>query len=127
MSYNYLPSNTHGFATYPQPGYTQIYGQPPAAQPQGFNVRPVTSREEAVAAQIDFMGPGTIMPDFGHGVIFYKKFNPNTGSSELLEYALKSSSEPTYATIEDLAALREELLAANRQPKGGGKKIVADD
>ena len=54
----------------------------------------MTSREEAVAAQIDFMGPGTVMPDLGHGVVYLKKFNSQTGSSDLLEFRYAEPAQP---------------------------------
>ena len=88
-----------GFAPF-QPHQTQIMPQmvnytpagqnAPAGQPgasQGFVCRPVASREEAVAAQTDFFGPGILMPDLGHGMIYLKRFNQTTGASDLLEFA----------------------------------------
>ena len=88
-----------GFAQF-QPHQTQIMPQmvnytpaaqnAPAGQPgssQGFVCRPVASREEAVAAQTDFFGPGILMPDLGHGMIYLKRFNQTTGASDLLEFA----------------------------------------
>lgn len=54
----------------------------------GFICRPVTSREEAVAVQTDFMASGTIMPDLGHGMVYFKRFNSNTGLSDWFEFAL---------------------------------------
>ena len=60
-------------------------GQQTAPQ-QGFSVRPVASREEAMAVQTDFFGPGIIMPCLGQGVVFLKRFNQNTGASDLLEF-----------------------------------------
>ena len=64
---------------------SQIPQQPqqPSMQIQqnGYTCRPVTSREEAVAVQTDYFSPGTIMPDLGHGMVYIKRFNQNTGSS----------------------------------------------
>lgn len=56
------------------------------APQQGFRTQPVASREEAMAVQTDFFGPGVIMPCLGQGVIFLKRFNQNTGSSDLFEF-----------------------------------------
>lgn len=107
-------------------GYNAPYTQPPqTVQPQGFSVRAVTGREEAVAAQVDFGGMGTLMPDLGHGVIYLKRFNPNTGSCDIFEFKTQTQEQPLtqqYATKADLEALREELL---KKPIKGGKK--ADD
>ena len=106
---------------------TQYMQQPqaaPAPQVPSFGVRPVTGREEAVAAQVDFGGPGTLMPDLGHGVIYLKRFNPNTGACDLFDFAVRApepaAPAPQYATMDDLNALRDELMR-----KGNGGK--ADD
>lgn len=81
-------------ANYPyyQP-YNNVYGNPcqtmqqsqqiqPVQQPQqtqnGFNCRPVTCREEAVAAQVDFMSAGLIMP-----------ISPKRGLKILTPYPIK--------------------------------------
>ena len=69
---------------------SQIPQQPqqPSMQTQqnGYTCRPVTSREEAVAVQTDYFSPGTIMPDLGHGMVYIKRFNQNTGSSDFLSF-----------------------------------------
>lgn len=88
------------FGAYPgvyNPGPNVI--NPPTGQPQaqtlvnnqnaGYVCRPVTSREEAVASQVDFLGPGTIMPDFGHGMIYFKRFNPNSGGAEFFDFSVQ--------------------------------------
>lgn len=122
------------------PYYSPYYQQPrqeyppmaPQAIPQGFppqtggNVqtgfacRPVTSKEEAAAIQVDFFGPGTVMPDLAHGVIYLKRFNQQTGACDIYEFfaAQQRQEEPVkYATMEDLQALREELLQARKAGK----------
>ena len=125
MSYNpaftyppYNPYNPYGY----QPGPAVPVQQPQPqvqAQPQGFACRAVTSREEAVAVQVDFLGPGTIMPDLGHGAIYLKKFNPSTGACDFFAFVVQQP-EPAapaapqvveYATKQDLAALRDELIS----------------
>lgn len=55
-------------------------------QQQGYICRPVTCREEAVAAQVDYFSSGLVMPDFARGVIYVKRFNPNTGASDFGEF-----------------------------------------
>ena len=68
----------------------QAQGQPQVNnQTAGYVCRPVTSREEAVASQVDFLGPGTIMPDFGHGMIYFKRFNPNSGGAEFFDFSVQ--------------------------------------
>ena len=84
----------------------------PVAQNQGFYVRPVTSREEAVASQVDFFGPGTIMPDLSHGVIYLKRFNPQSGASDFFAFTVEQPKEEApvqYATKEDVESIRAEI------------------
>lgn len=85
----YQTNNGFSFGGYQQPNYQQQSFQQPS-----YTVRPVTSREEVVAAQIDFMGPGALFPDLGHGVIFLKRFNPQTGASDLLEFRYAEPAPP---------------------------------
>lgn len=100
-------------------------------QPIGYALRPVTSKEEAVAAQIDFAGPGTIMPDPGHGVIYLKRFNPDTGSADFMTFVpYQEPPAPEYATAQDMAeirgvigGLREEI----ERLKKPGKAVKKDD
>lgn len=85
-----------------------------------FNCRPVTSREEAQAVQVDFFGPGTLMPDLGHGVVYLKRFNQQTGACDIFEFTAKQPKEEPvvqYATIDDLNALRDELLGSRKAVK----------
>lgn len=72
---------------------------PQQTNAQGFACRPVTSREEAVAVLADYFSPGTIMPDLGHGCIYLKRFNQNTGASDFYEFALvqQKTEEPKQA------------------------------
>lgn len=84
--------------------------QPMQTQQPGYSVRPVASREEAVAAQTEFLGLGTLMPDLAHGVIYLKRFNQSNGTSELFDFRLSEpEKQPQYATLADLEALRNEL------------------
>ena len=100
-----------------QPG-GQPSGQPQAnIQPAGYVCRPVTSREEAVAVTVDFLGPGTIMPDFGHGMIYFKRFNPNSGGAEFFDFSVQPlpqaqpqpQAAPAYDPREDIDCLRNEF------------------
>jgi hypothetical protein len=96
--------------------YQQNYQQPQQYQsqatPPGFSCRPVTSKEEATAVQVDFFGPGTVMPDLAHGIIYLKRFNSQTGACDIFEF---TASEPKaqgtiqYATQADIEALRVEI------------------
>ena len=62
MAYpNYNPYQP--YSPYPQSSYPQ------PQQQASFSCRPVTSREEALAVQTDFMSAGTILPDLAHGIL----------------------------------------------------------
>lgn len=82
----------YGASPSPQNQPQNAVGQPPVpsmpSPTNGFSCRPVTSREEAVAIQTDFLSPGTIMPDLGHNMIYMKRFNTNTGASDFFEFSL---------------------------------------
>lgn len=139
---NYPPYNPYFPAYPPQNGFQPPrapemgQGYPPNAvsQPaapqapgQGFSSRPVTSREEALAVQVDFLGPGTLMPDLTHDVIYLKRFNPNTGSCDFATFALqRPAPEPPaqsveFATKDDLREIYRELETL-KQPRKGGKR-----
>lgn len=124
----------------PRPDMMQGYPQPqtmaPAAsqgQIPAFAVRPVTNREEAVAAQVDFLGPGTLMPDVNHGIIYLKRFNPNTGACDFLTFRTDTAQaetsekeQPEYATREELEGVRDVVLGLSEEIKTlrGGKRIA---
>lgn len=121
-------------------GYPQGQQMAPAqaqSQPQGFFVRPVTNREEAVAAQIDFLSPGTFMPDFNNGRVYFKRFNSNTGSCDFMTFALEQPQQaeaqeqprvPEYATRQDLLDMQQVVqgLAADIDKLRGGRRIAED-
>lgn len=74
-----------------RPGGSGWTGAPPAAngtqtaprgQRGGFICCPVTSREEAVATRVEAFGPAILMPDLGHGMIYYKRFNDKTALAD---------------------------------------------
>lgn len=131
----------------PQQGAGGFYGQPgQMTQPQpqnaqtalqgqiqgGFSVQPVTSREEALAVIADPMSPGVLLPDLGHGAIYVKRFNPNTGISDFGEFRLAQpaapEAPPEYITRTDLdtaiAQLKGELTAKGGKAK---KEAAADE
>lgn len=105
----------------PQSAQTAFNGQ----MQGGFAVQPVTSREEALAVIADPMSPGVILPDLGHGVIYVKRFNPNTGASDFGEFAFVQTQQaasvetPEYLTRKEfdaaLAQLRAELAPKSRR------------
>lgn len=112
------PRQDFGVPNYlPQVQNNQQMQQPQQAQQQGYLCRPVTSREEAVAVQVDFTGPGTIMPDLSHGMIYLKRFNPNTGASDFLPFAFQSTpvdnektdTKISFASLKDVMDLQNEI------------------
>lgn len=120
---NQYPGNYPGVYQPAQTMQNQTIGQP-LPQPQnpgqsGYVCRPVTSREEAVASQVDFLGPGSIMPDFGHGMIYFKRFNPNSGSAEFYAFSLQQQAQapaqqsgpapPAYDPRQDINTLRDDV------------------
>ena len=138
MNYPYYNPYQFGPQSAPQPRFDQMGANPPqmqnapvpqtAQQGAAFLTRPVTSREEAVAAQVDFLGPGTLMPDLSHGTIYLKRFNPNTGASDFFTFTLeqpKAEPEPQWATKEDIDKLREEI--EQLKPRKAVKRIDADE
>ena len=72
---NYL-----GYNPYNNTGYGMQYGNQYPQQPQFLKCRPVTSREEARAAQIDLDGSLWVFTDISHGKIYTKQIR-NDGSS----------------------------------------------
>lgn len=108
----------------PQQPQQQFYGgyQRPMQQvqqaPPGYVCKPVTSREEAVATSTDYFSLGVVMPDLGHGMIYLKRFNQQTGSSDFFEfqrYIPEQAVPVEYATKADLDALRAELTPKKKR------------
>lgn len=148
MNYSpYSPSYPPQFT--PQMGRTDFMGQgyplmpqmaqtAPVGQGQGFQTRPVTGREEAMAVQVDFLGPGTLMPDLAHGKIYFKRFNRDTGASDLFVFSMDAETNtaepaaPEYATKADLQEMQQVIrgLAQDidtlRAPMRGGKRLESD-
>lgn len=106
---------------YNPPQYQPQYQQP--QQPAGLNGRMVTSKEEALGVPVDFMGGVTILPDLGHGRIYTKVFNPQSGSADFVEYvAAKPQMEAAPNDLEQLKARVDELareLAAMKEGANG--------
>ena len=112
----YQPSQMMGGNQYGyQPQTVQSTVQPVQS---GYVTRPVTGREEALGVQVDFFGLGTVMPDLAHGVIYLKRFNPNTGASDLLEFAYQppqpAQPEPQYVTVDMFKELEAQVMALKK-------------
>lgn len=84
---------------YMYPGYTPRFGAQPNMTPAPYyppqqpapraTITMVTSRAEVEAAQIPFDGTIPVFADFGHGVIYTKRLNINTGTADVEEYAIR--------------------------------------
>lgn len=93
--------------------YGQTYFPQRQEYPQtaGLSCRPVTSREEAVAAQIPFDGSTTYFVDTSNRKIYAKTFDFGTGTAPLVVYSREQEPPPVvYATMEDLNRFRDEIL-----------------
>ena len=82
-------------------------------QPQqgGLQARPVTGREEAVAATV-FPGSPVLFLDRSHGAVYYKAVDPNTNAVEFVDFAVTQPVQqtvPQYATLADIEAIRGEM------------------
>lgn len=114
------------YGTYAAPGGVTPRAdmQPqPMTQPQqavqSFFCRPVASREEALGVPVDFMGSPMFFPDLAHGVIYVKRFNPNTGSPDLFEFRVtqpqptqqeqRQEQSPAFVPLQDFLDLKNDL------------------
>ena len=110
---------------YPQSPYQQRMdflqsAQPAQMQPQqsGLQARPVTCREEAVAATV-FPGSPMVFLDRAHGMAYYKAVDAQTNSVEFVDLAVVMPAQqpaqptaqqlPQYATLADIEAIRGEM------------------
>ena len=103
----------------------------------GFAVQPVSSREEALAVIADPLVSGVLLPDLGHGVIYMKRFNPQTGTSDFGEFVLvqpkpvpepSAAPQPELVTVDVFNSTVEKLREEIRSVKAGrGKREVAAD
>lgn len=112
MAYN-NPYQTYGNPYQPYyptalPQQTMQPMQQPQAPQSGYSTRPVTSREEALGAQVDFFGPGMLMPDLAHGIVYLKRFNQNTGASDLFEFRVVQPEAQTEQP-DELEQIRESI------------------
>lgn len=100
------PQNNYNYYQ-PQQMYSQ--SQPVYQQPAMLKGRPVSSVEEAKAANIDFDGSVFFFPDMAHKRIYTKQINMD-GTATLLMYELKETPTDSITTVEYVT--REEFEKA---------------
>lgn len=113
--------------------------QTPPQTTQGISPvsRPVSNREEAVAAQIPFDGTISVFPDITHNRVYIKRWNMQTGASDFGEFALViPQNEPQkqdmeFASLQDFQNLQETVSnlqeEINRLKKPVGKTVKKND
>ena len=118
----YNPVNTY-MPQMPSQMPVQAPQSVPMVQPinnttQALRCIPVTSRAEVDAFQIPFDGSTTYFADTSNGKIYAKTFNFSNGTAPVVTYIRESDVPvPQYATIEDLNALREEIMSKRKAVK----------
>lgn len=135
--YGQAPGYTQG---YPQMSYNQqrmdylqSLQQPPLMQQTGeLQARIVTSREEAVAAQVLPNGVPFVFYCPTRQEIYVKRIDPQTNMAEFADFGRMQPQQPAqaaqmpavqYATIDDIDALRGEIsqlreMIPTRRQKG---------
>ena len=126
---NYPP--TYYSQNYPQMGaYQQQMQYMPQQQMPMLSGRMVTGREEALGVQVDFNSGITVCPDLGHGVVYVKVFDRNTGTAPLLEFRRADDMPEKDDAIERMQAKLNRIMQMLEAPAGGRhvkKEAVMDD
>lgn len=80
--------------------------------------RPVSGKEEAMAAAADFSGAMMLFPDIAHGRVYLKRWNMQTGAADFLEFAPVTEQRPVqteYVSVQtfqtELEKLRSEIAS----------------
>lgn len=125
------PAFYGGVAPVPAPAAQSATAAATGGISPGFAVQPVSSKEEALAVIADPMASGVLLPDLAHGVIYVKRFNPQTGTSDFGEFALVQQPAATengaVVTVEMLNSAMEKLRAEFAAKGGRGKREAGND
>ena len=92
-----------------------------------FDCYRVGSKEEAIAARLDYFTAGLVMLDFSHDAIYLKRFNRNTGANDFYEFKLvmpEEKHEMQYVTVAEFEKFQKEL---SRRFGGKTEKEVIED
>lgn len=97
---------------------------------QYLKCRPVSSREEAKAAQIDLDGSLWVFTDVGNERIYTKQINPN-GTASFMTYQKVEDEIPQYLASNEYVTKEEfnkviQALMAAMQPANGEQSKVSD-
>ena len=88
------------------------YMQSMQPQPSGIQARPVTGREEAVAATV-FPGSPMLFLDRAHGAVYYKSVDPQSNAVEFVDFIVPQpapqQAAPKYVTVEMFESWRSEI------------------
>lgn len=83
--------------------------------------RPVSGKEEAMAAAADFSGAMMLFPDIAHGRVYLKRWNMQTGAADFLEFApvIEQKAVPTeFVSVQAFQAELDKLRAEINEMKG---------
>lgn len=88
-------------------------------QPEMFNVKIASSKEEASATPGDYFKP-TIILGLNHGAIYFKRFNQETGEMLMDEYRKppEATQRPQYVTVESFDQFKNAVAQALNQMRG---------
>lgn len=120
MPQRFAPS----FPAMQQPGYF-----PQQAPAQRVNAVLVTSREEAVAAQIPFDNSVNAFINMAAGEVYLKLFNPQTGGANLIDCVVKpqsSAQEPAaaFAPMDMVQALANDTAGIKGEIQAMAQEIA---
>lgn len=119
-------ANFPPYNPYPQQmiGMQQMMPPIPAQMPQNGQMpqgglspmsRPVSSKEEAMAAAADFSGAMMLFPDIAHGRVYLKRWNVQTGAADFLEFAPVMEQRPVQAEYVSLHTYQADMESLRRE------------
>lgn len=105
------------------PNYNYYPAAAPLMQPQsGLKGRPVSSLDEARAANIDFDGSLFIFPDVGNKKIYTKQINlDGTAAMRIYAQVEETSPAPAYVTREEFESFVNSLRKENTNESKSSK------
>ena len=110
-------------------GQQQAFQQPQRSYTQFLKCRPVSSREEAMAFQIDLDGSLWVFPNVANGKIYTKQIN-NDGSATFSTYTYTQEENPynptNYVTKDEFDKVIKAIMAAIH-PVNAGTESVANN